>query len=63
MVDIFPTMKKIKVVILYGGFSDERKVFKINTTSGMTATSLVPQQAKAAGVSFLELINKLIDEA
>jgi len=56
-------MKKIKVVILYGGFSDERKVFKINTTSGMTATSLVPQQAKAAGVSFLELINKLIDEA
>jgi len=36
---------------------------EINTTPGMTETSLVPQQASARGVSFSKLIDRLIDEA
>ena len=36
---------------------------EINTTPGMTETSLVPQQASAGGVSFSKLIDRLIDEA
>ena len=36
---------------------------EINTTPGMTSTSLVPQQAFAGGVIFSELIGNLINEA
>ena len=36
---------------------------EINTQPGMTAMSLVPEQAKYRGISFEQLIEKLIDEA
>lgn len=36
---------------------------EINTIPGMTATSLLPMSAKAAGIEFPELIRKLIDMA
>jgi len=36
---------------------------EINTTPGMTATSLVPQQANIAGIFFSTLITNLINEA
>jgi D-alanine-D-alanine ligase len=36
---------------------------EVNTLPGMTATSLVPKAAKAAGISFEELINKIIQQA
>jgi len=32
-----------------------------NTLPGMTATSLLPQEAKAAGISFSELIDFIIE--
>lgn len=36
---------------------------EINTIPGMTKTSLVPQAAVAAGISFTALLNRLIDSA
>ncbi|MBI2822382.1 MAG: D-alanine--D-alanine ligase, partial [Acidobacteria bacterium] len=36
---------------------------ELNTIPGMTVTSLVPQSAAAAGYSFAELLNKLIELA
>jgi D-alanine-D-alanine ligase len=33
---------------------------EVNTLPGMTKTSLVPKAAKAAGVSFEELIEKIL---
>jgi D-alanine-D-alanine ligase len=35
-------------------------VLEINTLPGMTATSLVPDAAKACGVSFAELVERLV---
>lgn len=39
---------------------DQVYILEINTLPGMTATSLIPQQAKAAGLSFSELLDKII---
>jgi D-alanine-D-alanine ligase len=36
---------------------------EINTIPGMTATSLVPQSAKANGLSFTQFLDKLIEDA
>lgn len=36
-------------------------VLEINTLPGLTATSLIPKSAKAAGISFTELLNKIIE--
>ena len=38
-------------------------VIEVNTSPGMTATSLFPDAAKAAGISFPDLIEKLINFA
>lgn len=38
-------------------------VLETNTIPGMTATSLYPQSARAAGLSFTELLDRLIDLA
>ncbi|WP_167884075.1 D-alanine--D-alanine ligase [Leptospira wolffii] len=38
-------------------------VLETNTLPGMTETSLIPQQAKAAGISIQELYQSLIDQA
>jgi D-alanine-D-alanine ligase len=35
-------------------------VLETNTIPGMTATSLLPQAAQAAGISFSQLMDKLI---
>lgn len=40
---------------------DELFVLETNTIPGMTATSLFPQSAKAAGMSFGQLLDRLID--
>lgn len=36
-------------------------LLEANTLPGMTSTSLVPQEAKAAGIDFAQLLQKLID--
>ena len=36
-------------------------ILETNTIPGMTATSLFPQSAKAAGISFSQLLDRLID--
>jgi D-alanine-D-alanine ligase len=36
-------------------------VLETNTIPGMTATSLFPQSAKAAGLSFSQLLDRLIE--
>ena len=38
-------------------------VLEINTVPGMTATSLVPKAAAAAGISFPELCNIILQSA
>jgi D-alanine-D-alanine ligase len=40
---------------------DEFFVLETNTIPGMTATSLYPQSAKAAGISFSQLLDRLIE--
>jgi len=37
-------------------------ILEINTLPGLTKTSLFPQQAAAAGLSFFQLIDKIIEE-
>ena len=41
--------------------ADEIYVLETNTIPGMTATSLLPQAAVAAGISFTELLDRLIE--
>ncbi|MCW8804161.1 MAG: D-alanine--D-alanine ligase [Ignavibacteriaceae bacterium] len=43
--------------------NNELFCLEVNTLPGMTATSLVPKAAKAAGISFEELIKKIIQQA
>ena len=38
-------------------------VLEINTLPGMTPTSLVPDAAKACGISFAELVDRLVQMA
>jgi D-alanine-D-alanine ligase len=38
-------------------------VLEVNTIPGMTETSLCPQQARAAGMSFADLLDRMIDLA
>jgi D-alanine-D-alanine ligase len=38
-------------------------VLETNTIPGMTETSLFPDSARAAGISFAELVSLLVDEA
>lgn len=38
-------------------------VLEINTVPGMTATSLVPDAARAAGIGFPDLCEKILLEA
>jgi D-alanine-D-alanine ligase len=40
---------------------DEIYVLETNTIPGMTANSLLPKAARAAGMSFSRLLDKLID--
>ena len=41
----------------------ESSILEVNTNPGMTGTSLVPKSAKAAGISFNELLEKIIKSA
>ena len=43
-----------------GGGKDEPVILEINTLPGMTATSLIPQELAAVGVSFEQMVDKLI---
>ena len=45
--------------------TNENEIYclEVNTLPGMTATSLVPKSAKAEGISFEELIDKIIRQA
>lgn len=45
--------------------SDDNKPYclEVNTLPGMTSTSLVPKMAKAVGISFEELIDRIIKQA
>ncbi len=36
-------------------------LLEVNTLPGMTATSLLPQEAQAAGLSFEQLLGRLIE--
>lgn len=45
------------------GKDDTAYVLEVNTIPGMTELSLFPDAAKAAGISFSQLVSKLVDEA
>ncbi|MEM7246298.1 MAG: D-alanine--D-alanine ligase [Acidobacteriota bacterium] len=49
--------------MLGGPDGDRLIVLETNTIPGMTATSLLPQGAEAAGLSFSQLVQRLIDSA
>jgi D-alanine-D-alanine ligase len=51
------------LILLDKGNKKELFVLETNTIPGMTATSLYPQQAKVAGYSFSDLLDKLIELA
>jgi D-alanine-D-alanine ligase len=36
-------------------------ILEVNTLPGMTATSLIPQEAAAVGLSFGELLERLLE--
>jgi D-alanine-D-alanine ligase len=38
-------------------------IIETNTLPGMTPTSILPQQAAAAGISFSDLLDQIIDNA
>ena len=42
---------------------DDVVLLEVNTIPGFTETSLLPQAAEAAGISFSELVGKLVDTA
>jgi D-alanine-D-alanine ligase len=42
---------------------DEPVVLEVNTLPGMTESSLLPKAAAAAGISYAELCQKMIDLA
>lgn len=43
------------------GADDSLTLLEVNTLPGMTATSLVPQEAAAAGLSFAQLLERLME--
>ena len=45
--------------------SEQSKIYvlEINTIPGLTETSLLPQQALAAGIVFAELLDRIIEAA
>jgi len=49
-----------RVDFIWGEGSDNLYFLEINTIPGMTATSLAPQAAKAAGLEFSDFLDKLI---
>lgn len=65
------TAKKVYEVLKMKGFSRSEYIFKngephlleVNTVPGLTLASILPQQAKAAGISLSELFDNAIAEA
>jgi len=51
---------RVDLIVAPGG---EIYVLEINTIPGMTETSLLPEAARAAGISFLNLVEKLLENA
>lgn len=44
------------------GQNEQLNVLEVNTVPGMTETSLVPKAAKAAGISFEQLVAKILED-
>jgi D-alanine-D-alanine ligase len=42
---------------------DEPHLLEVNTTPGMTATSFIPQQVRAAGLNISDIMNEVIRNA
>lgn len=64
--DVYTTMQcqgTIRVDLMMDKDSDKVYVLEYNTIPGMTATSLVPKAAKAIGISFPELCEKILQSA
>ena len=63
--------KKVYEVLKMKGFSRSEYIFKngephlleVNTVPGLTQASILPQQAKAAGITLVELFDNAIEEA
>ena len=41
--------------------SDKINMLEINTTPGMTATSFIPQQVRAAGMDIKEVLSEIVE--
>jgi len=59
-------MIRIDYIISRGTGSDGQEVDKvnmieINTTPGMTATSFIPQQVKAAGLNITDVLTDIVE--
>jgi len=53
----------VRVDFIWQKGSDKLYFLEINTIPGMTATSLVPKSAKAAGMTFSQFLDKLIGQS
>jgi D-alanine-D-alanine ligase len=54
---------RVDVMVLPGKSGSEPVVLEVNTLPGMTETSLLPKAAKAAGLSYEKLCQRMIDLA
>ncbi len=63
--DILGCRGIIRIDYILTGEKDKEKInmLEINTTPGMTATSFIPQQVKAAGLSMAEVLSDIIEDS
>lgn len=63
--DILGCRGIIRIDYILTGDKGKEKInmLEINTTPGMTATSFIPQQVKAAGLSMAEVLSDIIEDS
>ena len=55
-----PALSRIDYIITEG---EKINMLEINTTPGMTATSFIPQQVRAAGIDIKEVMTDIIEDS
>jgi D-alanine-D-alanine ligase len=56
-------VSRVDLMLDIGSRSPEPHVLEVNSVPGMTATSLLPQAAEAAGIGFDELVGRILKSA
>ena len=53
---------RVDYIITHDGDKDIINLLEINATPGMTATSFIPQQARAAGMEMKQILTDIIQD-